>query len=508
MSSFVSQPFDVVAPVEKIPAKVSTKLPDKNRVIKNSTIERSVPTSQANINWDNGSPSSTTFSIASKGFFVDPDNASLMFSVKVKKTSGALQAWDTTTLKLAILQNAIAVINTAQLKVGGITVDDITNLEASVHQELLLGTSEPWYNTVGFNQMKLWDHSATATATKKMVGQLQANAAPNALQNATGMIARYIDMVNVYYDVSVPATPVAQVVHCEVPLAILFGFFRQESYLPLPFMNGMEITLNWAPKEQCLFCPDKTEVALGLYSLEIEGLRILYRAVELEPDILRIYKMLVEDDEMGISLPFDTKATTVSQTAASAGTTDIAVSRASPYVKNVYVSRKPSDCQNRMTVLNCAAPADSLDGAQLSIQSVHVPNFGIATKGDLLNISLQCGHGSSSCNALMSYPFSYNDYYGDNVFNTPSNTSFGLLDAFKISNGCAVLGFSLEKDIDSEYDIDGLDSSALGSTFSLTLAEKNVAGATAGNSATRSVLTTFKYLRILTLRKSVMSVAG
>jgi len=86
MSSFVSQPFDVVAPVEKIPAKVSTKLPDKNRVIKNSTIERSVPTSQANINWDNGSPSSTTFSIASKGFFVDPDKRSTSLGYNYTKT--------------------------------------------------------------------------------------------------------------------------------------------------------------------------------------------------------------------------------------------------------------------------------------------------------------------------------------------------------------------------------------------------------------------------------------
>lgn len=510
MASYSNTPFEVVRPDEKIPAKVTNRLPDKNKIIRSSTVERATPTSQASINWDAGTPSSTNFNISSKGFFMDPDNASLCFSVKVRKMAGAANtAWDPTNLKLPVLQNVLALIASAQLKVGGITTDDIMNVEASTKQELLVGTAEPWYNTVGYNQMKLWDHAATATATKKEVGQIQTGATPNGLQVAEGLYARYLDAVKIYYDVSTPATPVSLKVHCELPLSMLFGLFRMEQYIPLAFLNGMEITLNWAPVQQCLFCPNKTEAATGVLSLELEKLRVIYRAIELEPRILALFKEIVEKDEQGLPLPFDTKASTVSIVQASAaGTLDLAVSRSSPYVKNVYVARRPGDCNNNMTVLNSGFPCDGLKGAQLNIQSIHVPNYGPAEGIDLMNVSLQGGHGSSACNSLMSYPFSYKDYYGNNTFETPSSASYALEDAFEISNGTMVVNFSLEKDIDSEYDLDGLDSSALGATFNITLQEDQIVGGTAGNAATRSVLTTFKYLRILTLKNGIISIAG
>lgn len=512
MSNYMSNPFEVLSPVDKIPAKVSTKLPNKNKLIKNSTVERAFPTSQTNINWDSGTPSSTTFNIASKGFFIDPDNASLCFSVSLSN-SAAIPKWTTLStdadqMKLAILQNAIALMGTAQLKIGGIVVDDIFNVEQTVMQELLLGVSEPWMNTVGYNQLKLWAHSATATATKKLRGDMPA-ASDGVGTTATGLIARYIDAVKIYWNVSTPASPVARTVHCEVPLAILFGFFRQEAYLPLAFMNGMEITLNWAPVQQCLFCPNATPADASKWSMKVESLRIIYRAIELESNILSVYKQLVENDEDGLALPYDTKASTVSVVQASqSGTTDLAVSRASSYVKNLYVSRRPGDVNNNMTVLNSGYPYDGLKGAQLNIQSIHVPAYGLAQDIDLLNISLQSGNGSSACNSLMSYCFSYNDYFMDNTFQTPSKSGYAITDAFTISNGANVVAFSLEKDIDSEYNLDGVDSSALGSTFSVRLEETQVVGNTAGNATTRSILSTFKYLRILTLKNSILSIAG
>lgn len=504
MSNYMSNPFEVLSPVDKIPAKVSTKLPNKNKLIKNSTVERSFPTSQTNITWDSGTPSSTTFNIASKGFFIDPDNASLCFSVKLKNSS-VVPAWNASELQIAVLQNAIALMSTAQLKIGGIVVDDIFNVEQTVMQELLLGVSEPWMNTVGYNQLKLWAHSSTAVGTAKLVGSKPTTALG---AEATGMYKRYLEAVKLYWDV-LSATPTAYTVHCEVPLAILFGFFRQEAYLPLAFMNGMEITLNWAPVQQCLFVPEPTEQA-G-WSLDVSSLRIIYRAIELESNILSVYKQLVENDEDGLALPYDTKASTISVVQASqAGTTDLSVSRASSYVKNLYISRRPGDCNNNMSVLNSGFPCDGLKGAQLNIQSIHVPAYGLAQDIDLLNVSLQSGNGSSACNSLMSYCFSYNDYFLYNKFNTPTNatSSFTADDAIIISNGANVVAFSLEKDIDSEYNLDGVDSSALGSTFSVRLEETQVVGSTAGNATTRSILSTFKYLRILTLKNSILSIAG
>ena len=498
--SFPQTPFQIISPEDKIPMKVNSKLPTKNSIIRGSTVEKAVPSSPATLDWAYGTPSSTTFNINSKGFFMDPDAASLMFEVEVG-TGGTIPAFDNTNYtKLAVLESVVSLIASCQLKVGGIVTDDIQMVAPSIDQELVLSASTSWYNTVGFNQLKMWKNAALACNTVAGLGDGTSIAA------ASGMYKKYVEAIKMYYDVSVPTIVIRKKVHCEIPLQLLFGLFRMESYIPLAFLNSMEMTINWNNKDNCIFCPDKT---INNFVIKVDKLRVIYRTIELEPEVLKVFKYLVEEDSTGLAYAYDTKAVQLSTVPVNQGRVDFTATRSSPYVKNVYITRKPGDCINKSYVLSSAAPRDGLEGYQVNIQNYHYPNYGYAEGMAMMADAIECGHGSSACNALMSYPFGYTEYFDVNNFYTPTNAGFNVVDAMKISNGTCVLGVSFEKDINSEYDYDGLDTSSLGATFSISLQEGSAqTGNTADNATTRSVLVSFKYARVLTLKNGVLQIAG
>lgn len=462
-----------------IPAYTRFENPTRQSVILARDKTAFVPTSGASytVGGASGNSNQISFLMSDASRFLDLPTAFLAFDYTLTRTNTPANAFP----GVLPVDNAVSLFNRVQVKLGGILLEDITNLNAAFNTRMQTSMNKDYYE----NNMDVlagsWVYNQTyggGSNNQVDVGSRLAQAQQtsyNAVQNGG----------------AVGSTTISR--SFAVPLSFLSGVFALQKLLPLPLMNTLELNVYFDNINNSHYAADAS-VANNI-SFSLANVRIVADMCEMRSDYGQLIKQICYNDQEGLNIAFDTiQAFSIGYSSSNQGQNNMQLvfNKASPFCRSVLCSKsRVGDVGviNRMSPLNFINGGNR--GVRISVGSVYNPLFGdtannaityaVTRSGDLAN----CLAGGLQTSAS----------YGGLSWDGTTRVVDSLLANF-------TFGFDFDKLITGEVDKDGIDSSALGSAFVVYVNEQ------AGVTEQRLLNVFIHYTRHLSMKGGVLSVSG
>ena len=448
-----------------------------------------------------GNSNQISWLISDASRFADLSTATLNFVYKLTRTDTPANQ----TAHVLPSDNIISLFSRMQIKIGGVLVEDTVNLNQAFNSRMHCNMNHDYY----INAMDILCGSYVYNT----------NYAPYA-NSLKGLVDRFKSHELTAYK-AVPtggtAGSATTTRSFSIPLGFLSGFFQQLKYLPLCLTNSLEIILYFDSVANSHFSIDGYVASTNApvianinYSLSDVG--ITCDMLEMNASYAQLLKNIAYQDDAGISLPYDTvQAFQLNYTANNSATQSnksLVFNKASPYVRTILCTKTPNDAttpaNNWVGNLNhlgvFAFVNSGNQGVRLNCGSIYSPLYGdtahdagtfnLLKNGDQMNV-ISGGLQSSASYSGRQW----------SIANGVTGTASDVVIDGELSN--FVIGFPLDKTLANECAIDGLDSSALGSSFSIQI---NEAGSLYSGNMILSVF--IHFTRILSLRGGVLSVSG
>ena len=452
-----------------------------------------------NVGGTAGNASQMSFLISDSSRFADLSTATLNFNYTLARTdtpTGAAQ----TALTLPS-DNACSLFSRVQIKCGGVLLEDIVNANTAFNSRMHCNMNHDYYSNV-FDQL-----------CGSYVYNLNYGPYGNSLKDLTSRFKSHEQTAYVCTKSATAGSGARATTKrsFSIPMGFLSGFFQQLKYLPLCLTNSLEVILYFDNITNSHYSVEAsaTQPGAGGLSYSLDSVGITVDMLEMNSQYCQLLKSIAYQDEQGISLPFDTvqsfQVNYTGNNSAVQSNKSLVFNKASPMVRTVLCTKTPSDTTTpannwigNLSHLGVFAGVNNGNaGVRLSIGSMYVPLYGDTEHNAGTYNLLKNGDQQNVITGGIQTTASY----AGKMWDLANGTAGGIVSDLELSN--FVFGFGLDKTLTNECQIDGLDSSALGSSFNIQVNEAN------GSYGGQMTLNIFiHYTRILALRGGVLSVSG
>jgi hypothetical protein len=442
-----------------------------------------------------GQSNQISWLISDASRFLDLPTASLLFDYTLNLSS-------TPAVGPALIlpsDNAVSLFSRIQIKLGGILIEDILDLNKYFNAKMVTNMNKDFYD----NNMNILAGSWVWNQNYGGSNVIAADLATR-FQNA-----EYAD----YQPVPASAAngPSSNSRSFAIPLSFISGLFAMQKTLPLPMMNTLEINLYMDSLSNSHYSTtaNANTAILPNVSFTLSNVRIQSDMLEMNASYCQLIKQIAYNDEAGLNLALDTaQSFNLSYSGSvSASQQQLAFNKASPFVRSVLCSKtNPANLNNLNQLGLCNFLNNGNAGVRISVGSIYNPVYGdtqnnattyaVTRSGDVNNVV--AGSIQNACT-----------YSGAILPN--NNAASGTSRDGPLTN--FTFGFNFDKVISSLVDADGLDTGALGSALQLYIKENGTTPSSATlNPSTISgqmVLNVYIcYTRHIQMKGGVISVSG
>ena len=477
-------PYQGLTEQNVIPAYTRFENPKRQNVIVSRDKTAFVPTSGSTytVGGASGNSNQIAFLISDASRFIDLPSAALAFDYVLTRTDTPNNSY----ANVLPVDNAVSLFNRVQVKLNGILLEDITNLNTAFNSRMHTSMNRDYYDCNLDTLAGSYIYNVTS------YGGGLTNPADITTRQNNAQVTSY----NATYNTSGAAAAATNSRSFVIPLGFLSGLFQQQKLLPLPLMNTLELNVYFDNINNSHYAP--TAPAANALSYTLTNVRILADMCECRADYGQLMKHICYNDNSGLNIAFDTTQSFQLNYGATSGAQSnlqLVFNKASPFVRSILCSKtRQSDIGN----IQALSPLNFLNGGnkgvRISCGSIYNPIFGVTDNNAITYAMTKSGDLQNVISGgLQSYAT-----YGGKGWNGTAGTAAtndGLLSNFTFA-------FDFDKLTNGEVERDGLDSSALGSAFVVYLNELPTA-------TEQRVLNVFiHYTRMLSMRGGVLSCSG
>lgn len=500
----LQQPISVE---ERIPESAKFERLSSASVLRGRRTVRFVPSTGTTVDSANGAQI-ITFRISDSNAYLDPLSCYLAFDLDLTQgttsTNGGV-AWDDT---------VIALFNRIKTEMNSVGMDDILDVDSLVHALLYsMGDKNAYSQDLGLQAGSWkWNSDNYGVAQQVSIAAADNVSVAYASEGSQGAVQRRASVFyasNYGVDDVQSATSV-QKFKFAVPLSYFkIGILSQPKFIAL--RNLGILTLNFytntasrALRTGVAKLASTAGAAVGMSNavnnlagakFVMRNIAVVGQVLDMDSRFLEVVDRVATTSESGLIYDFNTYTNLKASYNASADVTDrqIAISKASTSLRNLYIVRQPSAWRENAGKCGVTGfPYLSCEGFRVQINSLYIPEYGVAeTATQQYNLGRQA-------HALLGNQDSLGNTRVDGFVSAPSATSD--------INGQNVLVCGFDRSTNQYLALDGLNSVSSGGTITVTIRD---AGSTdAGGANAMTFNSWVEYTRFLTLKQNAVSVVG
>jgi hypothetical protein len=464
-----------------IPDYTRFENPTRQSVILERSKVAYVPVSgqQYTVGGTSGNSTQMSFLISDASRFLDLPTAFLAFDYALTRTDTPASQTGSTLPS----DGGVALFNRCQVKLNGILLEDVTQLNQAFHARMVTSMNKDYYENQHdiLSGSWLWNQS---------YGGAQVGIADITTRLRAAEKTSYVCT----YNGTGGATTTTASRSFAIPLGFLAGLFTKNGLLPLPLMNTLEINFFFDNVLNSHYCVDSATPAI---SYTLSNVRIVTDMCEMNSAYGQLLKQICYQDPEGLNMSFDTLqsfALSYSATSGIRSTNQLVFNKASPFVRSILCSKIQAssvNVANQLPVINFINGGNQ--GVRISVGSVYQPLMGDTQNNATTYAVLRGQDIQNVISGGVQNGATYSGFTWAGVAATAS-VADSLLSNF-------TFGFDFDKSR-GEVDKDGIDSSALGSAFVVYNTE------TSTTTESRLLNVHIHYTRHLCMRGGVLSVSG
>ena len=475
-------PYQSLGEKNIVPAYTRYENPSRQNVVIARDKVSFVPTSGSSytVGGTSGNSNQISFLLSDASRFIDLPTAALCFDYVLTRTDTP----NNSTAAVLPTDNAVSLFNRVQVKLNGILLEDIVNLNVAFNSRMQTNMNKDFYEANMDNLAGSWVYN-------QHYGGAQVSPVDVATRLGNAIRTQY----NGTFNNSGGAAAATISRSFAVPLGFLSGLFQLQKLLPLPLMNTLEINCYFDNILNSHYAP--TAPAANAISFTLTNVRIMADLCEMRADYGQLMKQICYNDDSGLNIAFDTTQAFQLNYAATNNTTSnlqLVFNKASPFVRSVLCSKSRStDIGNIQAMYPLNFLNGGNKGVRISVGSIYNPLFGSTENNAITYAMTKSGDLQNVISGGLQNASTYSGVSWDAGTSTLTNDS--LLANFTFQ-------FDFDKLTNGEVEKDGLDSSALGSAFVVYVNETPKA------TESRILNVFIHYTRHLSMRGGVLSCSG
>ena len=443
-----------------------------------------------------GNANQISWLISDASKFLDLPSASLAFDYKATLATGITTETNTGSYCDTLpADNCISLFSRCQIKLSGINTEDIPSVSQFFNTKMASSMNKSYYeqNMNILAGSYVWNSDAYGGSS--MFDDL----------NTRFKNAQLSDYNAVASTASSPATTSRSFV---IPLSFISGLFSMQKLLPLPLLSTLEINLYLEPLAQSHYSITSTATAniLPNLSVTLSNVRILADVCVMNAQYCQMLKEIALNDEAGISLAFDTVQSyglSYNSSKTSPTSSTLTINKSSPFVRSIYASKSNPVNNNKLEAMNtCNFINNGNSGIRVHISSNYYPVHGDTQNNAITYAYMKSGEVN---NALSGSLQNMATYSGAILPTVGTAVTAGSRDSL-LAN--FTFGVQFDKSSGGELDLDGLDTSALGSALTINMNENYNSSTPSTVDGNMNLNVFLAYTKHLSLRGGNINISG